>query len=110
MQPSLNTTQLEQLQSRIKNANSDNALLLPRLPDYLLQGKDEDNNALLHIVFLIGADDQPVDYDSTNSLTDLAIAYINEQNMPHFPIIHQIEKAQWPAVSKGLAYASPTPA
>lgn len=110
MQPNLNTAQLEQLQTHIKNANSHGNLVLPHLPDYLLQGKDDDDNALLHIVFLIGIDDQPVDYDSTNSLTNLAIDYINEQNMPHFPIIHQIEKAQWPAVSKGFAYASSTPA
>lgn len=102
MQRTLNPSQLQELDARIKTANSSGALLLAHLPDHFLQGRDKDDNSLLHIIFLINKNDEPLPYASTANLTELIMDYMNEQDMPHFPIIHQIEAPQWPTIRKGF--------
>lgn len=104
MQLHLKTDQIEELQEKITAARSSGTISLPNARPQIMQGVDKDGDILLHIVFIVD-ERYPLSYDSRMALADLIMNYMNERDMPHIPIIHQIGETEWPAISKGFKSA-----
>ena len=101
----LNDTQIRDLQAQIQNARAQGTLILPEAAPEFMQGIDKDGDTLLHVIFLSEDNATLIPYESTARFSEMIMDYMDENNMPQFPVIHQIGANEWPAMRKGFKYA-----